>query len=169
MKRSIILFVLLSFLLCACSSHNDKPKSPVNFYYLNQTITYNSQTGIIAPQIREGAGYENDILSLMNVYIKGPDSQLFISPFPDRLEILDISQAEGVAYLTVSDQICMLTGHDLTLACVCLSRTVMDLTNMNAVQIAVPDRLIDGKTSLMIRAEDIVYMDEAAYGLSEAD
>lgn len=169
MKRIIILLTLFSIFLCACSTQKEKPKSPVDFYYLNQTVSYNSQTGIIAPETREGAGYENDTLSLLNVYIKGPNSQLLRSPFPDRMEILEITQAEGVAYLTVSDQICMLTGHDLTLACVCLSRTVMDLTDTDSVQITVPDRLIDGKNALMIRSDDVIFMDSASYSPSEAD
>lgn len=166
MKRYMILLAVLACLLSGCGGQKAKIKSPVSFYYLNETFTYNSEAGAVSIEVRDGVGYENDLRGLLNAYVAGPEDQSYISPFPERLSVNDIIIEEHTASLVVSDQLCMLTGHKLTLACVCLSKTVMELTGADTVNIRVADRLLGGKAVITISADSLVFMDSATYSPS---
>ena len=168
MKRLFILLMVSSCLLCACNDRQSKVRKPVDFYYLNEPFTYNSENGTVSSEIRESAGYEEDLLSLLNVYVTGPLGEGHVSPFPDRLTIEELTVEEQTASVAASDQLCMLTGHDLTLACVCLSRTVMGLTGVTAVNIRVADRMLGGKEMITIHADDLIFLDNATYSPSDS-
>ena len=159
MKRIAVLTLLAVLLFCACGTQNVKLQSPVHFYYLNEAVSYNSPDAIISSELHEGAGYETDLQALISVYLLGPSGKLHLSPFPDRLTVDSITIEEGTAFIVLSDQICMLTGHELTLACVCLGRTIMGVTGVTAVNISVSDRLIGGKSAITITSDNLLYAD----------
>lgn len=167
MKRYIVLLMVFACLLCGCNAQKNQIKKPVNFYYINETVVYNSGNGMLSPEIRESAGYEEDLLGLLNVYVAGPVDTKHISPFPDRLSVSSVVTEEQTASVIVGDQLCMLTGHDLSLACICLARTVMELTETDIVHIRVADRMLGGKTEITIRADDLVFVDTATYSPSD--
>ena len=91
MKKAISLFLILCILFSAIGcSKKDEIKSPVNFYYCTDPVNYNSTTGVISAEIRDKSEY-SDLLSLLNLYIQGPVTDEFRSPFPAGVQIININ------------------------------------------------------------------------------
>lgn len=161
MKRiySVFCTLLSVCILCACTFRPAKVQLPVNFYYCAKEVSYDSEAGIVAPEIREGSTWTDDSLALFNQYLAGPVSEAFISPFPAQLQALELTIYERDAKVVLSDHLSILTGHDLTMACVCLSRTLMELSGASCIEISVPNRQLDGKPSIVIHQDNVLFWD----------
>ena len=146
MKRlfCVILLCLLTFSFTACHQDQQKVQVPVNFYYPRQEAAFGSADSLIAPQVSEGMGYSEDSLGLLSIYLQGPTDPHFRSPFPTGVKILSMDQVNGLVRVTMSAEFATLTGMDLTLACACLTMTVLDLTDGNSVRISVPGNTLNG-------------------------
>lgn len=146
MKRSICILLLLSILfsMAGCHQEQEKVHQPVNFYYPRVEATFGSADSLIAPIIAESADYANDTVGLMTAYLQGPKDEHYLSPFPAGTQILGFEENNGFIRLTMSRNFANLTGMDLTLACACLTLTVLDLTGGNSVRISVPGATLNG-------------------------
>lgn len=138
MKRAfcITLVLFLLTLGCGCSFH-DGINTPVSFYYLRhaEDYTYGSPYGVIAPEQRECAGHEEDLLYLLTLYLRGPlDTQLY-SPFPAQCRIVELYQENDKLHLTLNDAFSQLEALQQTLACACLAQTCFAISDATSVQI----------------------------------
>lgn len=161
MKRWIVLLLALAFLLSAsgCKQAAPAPQRPVTFYYPAAETVYDGKSPVIHPEIRDGAGYEENMEGLLNIYLKGPSSEDLRSPFPRGVYVSRLYVTTTMATLELNSEFARLTGIDLTMACVCIASTVFELTGLDRVQILATDAQLDGLTSITLDRDDIYFID----------
>ena len=77
---------------------------------------------------------------------------------------MGISQENGTVYVTLSPEITLLTGVDLTMACGCLTLTILSLTEAQQVQIRSVSGLLDGQRSITMDKNTLLLLDGAGKG-----
>ena len=161
MKRIIclILCLLLCYPFMGCTAKEEALHSPVNFYYRTKTVKYNSDQGVIAPEVRESYGHEEDIAYLMEQYLNGPTGGKCISPFPAGTQVVQVDVMKNKVVIVLTSHISLLSGSELYIACTCLARTLLELTDVKEVQIISKDDLLDGKDSITIGADSFMLSD----------
>ena len=166
MKRmtSILLILALLPALVGCSPKAEPPQSPVTFYYPADDTIYDGKTAVIHQEIRDAAGYEEDIEGLLNLYLKGPASESLRSPFPRQVKVTRYSTNSNTINLVLSSEFAQLSGIDLTLACACLANTLFELTQLERVQFFATDSQLDGQDSITLDRNDIYLADTLPAG-----
>ena len=161
MKRFTIFLccVLLLSAFCSCSAKDEEFEAPVNFYYCSKEISYNSPTGVIQPEIREGVGYYNNLTAFLRAYLLGPVSDELVSFIPADAYLVSCHVDEGVATVVMSTQFAKLSGVDLSAACSALLMTIHDYTGANTLKVSAKDSLLDAKDEFVITMDEIVLMD----------
>ena len=154
-----VIAVLLLVLFCSCGNRSDF-RAPVNFYYCTDPIDYNTSTAVVSPEGREGFGYTEDPKALLDLYLQGPVSDGFRSPFPKGVYVDSIDCADAIVHLSLNSSFSQLSGSDLTLACTCVSMTVFDMTDCEAVRICVTGGLLDGKEYIELSRDELLFLDE---------
>lgn len=164
MKRFVLFlcYALLLTSLCACSSKDEEFDEPVNFYYRSKEISYNSPTGVIQPEVREGAGYYGNLTAFLRAYLFGPVSDELQSFIPTDAYMVSCQIDNGVATVVMSAQFANLSGVDLSAACSALLMTIHDYTGADTLQVSAKDSLLDGKDTFVITMDSIVLMDTSA-------
>lgn len=159
MKRFVVTLLVLIILTCCCACTNDDVRKPVNFYYLSNPVDYNTSSGVVSPEIRDGEGYENDLASILSLYLNGPESEEYASPFPNGTEINRLTLDLQYADIEFNSAFSSLTGHDLTIACVCMSKTVIELTQCQAVRISAVGSQLNGNDYIEMTEENFLFID----------
>lgn len=148
MKR-MILFGLSLALLVSCLGCN-RPQTQeegVKFYYCVADPVCSEENGVIASEPRGGIE-DRTLLFILEFYLAGPQSADLRSPFPEGLQVISAQLQDQTLCLTVSGELCALSGLELTLACGCLTLTCLDLTEATRVQITSEFGLLDGQESI---------------------
>ncbi len=158
--KKLICLLLVVLLLCGCSKNKDEVKTPVDFYYINAEIHYDSPAGVISAEVRDSTGYKDNLVGLLDLYLAGPSSDEFISPFPNGTVTMRAIRDETTVNIELSKAFAGLKGLDLTIACACLTRTVSELTGCSAVKIYVADTMLEGNDSITMDANEIILLDE---------
>ena len=163
MKRifCLILAISLLFLLPGCKDKEEPILEPVNFYYRNANISYDSSTGLISAQETESAGYDRNFLDILNLYLKGPIQDSFDHTFPSGTKALSLEFIGANAQIVVSNDFSRLSGIDLSIACACLSMTVMELTNSSSVTIRAESAPLGGNDSITMGIDNILLFDDS--------
>ena len=159
MRRLIALFALSIILLSACSSQETEYDVPVNFYYPTNPEIYHNGSAAIAPEIREAVEYENDTQALLNLYLKGPVDESFLSIFPEGTVLTDFQTKNAAAEIILSTHFASLSGFELSSACACISMTLFDLCGVEEVCISVQDNLLDGKKQITMTRDMLILYD----------
>lgn len=161
MKRITIFLccVLLLMNLCSCSGKDEEFKEPVNFYYCNKEISYNSPTGVIQPEVREGVGYYGNLSAFLRAYLRGPISYELRSFIPSDVYLVSCEVSENMATVVLSAQFAKLSGVDLSAACSALLLTIHDYTGSDTLQVSAKDTQLDAKDVFVISMDEIVLMD----------
>lgn len=163
--RKVFCLILAALLLAGCVPKNEKMKEPVTFYYCKQGITYTGSEDVISKEIREGSGLAGDLSSLLDLYLTGPVNDQLYSTIPQGTQVKAADLRNGICYLVLSESFNSLSGMDLTLACVCLTMTILNLTEADTVNISAESGLLDGKLSITITESDILMLDESLNSL----
>lgn len=160
MKKTIsfLLAAAICIGLCACQTDTVKLQEPVNFYYRNAEVSYGTSQSLISPLPSESAGYE-DTVALLNTYLKGPGSTAYDATFPASTKVLQINYVGSTAYLTMNDSLARYSGIDLTIACACLTLTVIELTGVTTVTISTSNESLDGASSITMTEESLILLD----------
>lgn len=164
MKRLISILLCLSMLLplIGCSEERETPKRPVNFYYRRADIRYGQSEGVITSEERESIGYEDDLRGLLLEYIGGPVSGDLARTFPEDTVIISFYYSDGTAKINFSHQFAQLTGIDLTIACACVTMTVIELTGIETVQISAAGALLDDYQYITMDKDCLLLLDTGA-------
>jgi hypothetical protein len=141
MKRLFSLLLILSFILSGCSLGREPFIEPVTFYYLKDHSGKENYDaffveGAIGSEIRESSGHRYDLNYLAALYLQGPTDQQLRSPFPAGSKVLDIQLDDGILHITMNTISSRFNDMDLTIGCACLSRTFMELTQVETVHVA---------------------------------
>jgi spore germination protein GerM len=158
MKRIISAFLILFFLfsLSACKSDAENIRNPITYYYQSANTDYTSVNGMIVAELREASGHIDEYGFLIEQYLNGPRSTKCISPFPAGITLEEFELEANKAMLTLSPHITTLSGAELMFACVCLTKTVSELTGVRSVQIATVDGTINGNSSITLTPNSFV-------------
>ncbi len=140
MKRFLSLILLLSLILSGCSLGQEQFIEPVTFYYLKDHSSKENydaffSEGAIGSETREASGHRYDLNYLAALYLQGPTDQQLRSTFPAGSKVMDIQLEDGAMHITMNTISSQLNDMDLTIACACLARTFMDLTQLETVHV----------------------------------
>lgn len=172
MKRALcfILAALLLPSLCACTATKSNPPSEtVTFYYCTSPLGYDTKDGVISPEKRNCEGYANSLEFLLNLYLAGPIERGFKSPFPEGLYAESITLSSNRVSITLSSIFSELKGLDLTLACVCLSKTIQELADVDNVYINYNNSDTGKRHTITIGPNSYVLVDESMVSINTED
>lgn len=156
----ILLALALALPLLGCQQEEDL-ESPVKFYYRQGDIQYGAADGVIAHELREAAGHEDNVPYLLSLYLKGPKSGNLNRTFPKGVTLISFEADEYSANIVLSDFFSVLTGQDLSLACACLTLTVSGLTGVHELTVRTESTLLDGNESITMNRSHIVLFDDS--------
>lgn len=172
MKRLISLLLLLALALSLYGCNSDaslKMNAPVNFYYCSNSITYNSPDGVICAEVRDATGYTDNLQQFIELYLKGPASSEFTSPFPDGADVEQLSLGTTRIQITLNETFTELSGLDLTLACACLAKTVQEAAQVEYVQIIFENSSTGKRNAITIGPSNLLFMDNSANSTTPED
>ena len=163
MKRSIS--VILSFVLLFYLSGCDKQKNaelqvPINFYYCADPIIYDTEYGVIAPELRDADGYTDDLMHLLEMYLKGPISDHLKSPFPHNVSITQLTQNGDSFYVIFSEEFSELSGLEQTLARACFAKTIIEYTHVESIQFSYEGNATGGRQTVTIKPDSFLFSSE---------
>ena len=166
MKRiiSLLLSIVLLFGAAGCQIQNGN--NAIAFYYPRSDYGYNTMENrfygrVIEAEIREDIPQQS-VHEILTIYLKGSISQAYSNPYPSNLKVESVSVVNKMSYIKVSNHLSELTGIRLMIACACLSRTVMDMTNTTSVEISCNTALLDGKKHIVFHTDSFLLEDSAA-------
>ncbi len=158
--RSILAILLTILLLSGCTGNTSVyPQSDITFYYKNVEFDYGSSDGVIAVELRDPRDCGNTYEEILECYLAGPKESGHISPFPAGITLEGFTTGRDRAYLTLSNHLSMLEGTDLSVACACLTRTVLGMTGLHSIEISVEHGSIGGESYVVFIENDFSYQD----------
>ena len=158
MKRIayVLAVCLLLFSFAGCKQNNSDIQKPAEFYYCRIEAEFHHENGVISSEIRDISGLSDDLTELMNYYLKGPQSDSLASPFLNGSSIENATVANGKATINLGRQFSLLKDYDLSLACICIAKTIFSVTDAETVILKANSAFHDGslykafsKTSFM--------------------
>lgn len=160
MKRILTLLLCTALLLCGCGTGQPKYDEPVTFYYQRTEYIFGQTDSVIAAETLEGAQINANLSSLLEAYLQGPTSEQLQNPFPADTRIEKVTRQGTVLQLKMNDKFSQLSGMELTIACACLSKTVLSLTDCTAVQIILVGELPDTQRIITMDNQSLLLMDD---------
>lgn len=153
MKRIILIFSLISFLLCGCQLFSKGNREPVLFYYRQAEYNLGEPDGSIAVEERDGTGHITDMDYLLRLYLAGPLSEDLSSPFPSDVQLTNIRVGKNIVTITLSGSPDTLSETEKILACACLTLTSLEISDKGSIMIC--------------WGEDIITMNRSSLTLSD--
>lgn len=160
--RNIALFLCILLLLSVCigcSAKQDNFEQPVNFYYCKNEISYHSVSGVIAPEIRDGAGFHGNLSAFMHAYLRGPESAYLQTWIPSDVYLVSCEVADAELNLVFSSQFAKLSGVKLTTVCSAILLSLHDYTGIQILNISAKDTQLDEKDVLRFSMDDVILID----------
>ena len=157
----ILCCCLLLQMVCGCSGNKEEFENPVQFYYCTREISYNSPTGVIQPETREGKGYFDNLSAFLNAYLRGPVSQELVSPIPTDVYLVFCEVENNTAKVVLSSQFSSISGVELSTACSALLLSVHGFTGAETIHISAKESQLDDKEEIVLNIEDVVLIDVA--------
>lgn len=162
MKRlfCVMIAVILSVFSTGCNRHNTTKTNIATFYYIHNDINYGTTSGVIAPMTVELPGGALNYKTVLDQYFNGPTNYDCISPFPAGISLEDIQFNNDRAELLLSPHMAILADASMTVALACLTRTVIELTDVKAVQISIQNNQINGSDTITLTLNNFAYFDD---------
>jgi len=165
----VILILFLCIPALGCQSDTKRIDTPANFYYRRSEIGYWSENGVIQAETRDISGVEQAPEKILSLYLDGPVSEEYRQIFPGSLTLISMQITDTTATLHLSDSLHQLSGVDLSIACACLSMTVMDLTGTETVLIQTDSPFPDGSNTKTFDRSCMILIDNSAELIYESD
>lgn len=163
MKKLCILICLSLILqmLGGCSRKEEDFQEPVNFYYCNNEVVYNSATGVIHPEMREGAGFYGNLTAFLQAYLLGPKGSDLYSLIPSDVYLVSCEISDDIATIVLSKSFEKLSGIDLVTASSALLLSVHEYAGINTISLCAKGGRLDDKDQFVLSMDDIVLIDAA--------
>lgn len=157
MKRIIFFFLAITLVLsfCGCKGKPDSIEQPASFYYLEA----NAEKNVFAAEIRETKQFSNDLQAIADDYFSGPTGDAYVNVFPADLHTVSVEIQDAKLILTVSDELSLLSGLDLSIACACMGMTLLEITECTQIEILTQTQPLDGKSSILLTLDDLYLLD----------
>lgn len=159
MKELICLILAAALLFILSSCYLTGANDSIYFYYLRSQFTHGASDSVIVAEVRELSG-NYEITDLIRQYLNGPLDSTLKTPFPADTSLITFENEAGTVSITLSDQIGALTGVSLSLACTCLAKTVMELTDSKTVHISAETLALNGRDYLSFEADTVLLLDD---------
>lgn len=153
MKRFFAFLLITILLLGGCASQGQLIREPVRFYYPQSQFQYGNNPSILDWEERESSGHRGDLQYLIALYLMGPSSGELSSPLPVDTRLLSVEQEETNLMLTLSEVPLSMPDSVFSLACACLAKTCMGLTDTDRVTV------ISGSRSVTIGPDNLILTD----------
>ena len=163
MRRRLSLtaaLVLLLSLLCACAAQHaqEMDENGYELYFLSDPNSAGGGDAIRAQEKRltlDGAMETEDcVRALMEALLAGPDEPSLSSPIPEGTALKSLKVSGRRAQIDLSAQYARLTGIDLSLADYCITLTLTQLPNVNAVSITADGRELPYRETQVLLSAD---------------
>ena len=157
LSRTAALVLLLS-LLCACAAQHaqEMDENGYELYFLSDPNSAGGGDAIRAQEKRltlDGAMETEDcVRALLEALLAGPDEPSLSSPIPEGTALKSLKVSGRRAQIDLSAQYARLTGIDLSLADYCITLTLTQLPNVNAVSITADGR----ETQVLLSADTLL-------------
>lgn len=159
-KIAIILLAMCLVLSMAACAAKEQPLEPVSFYYCKAELSYDGADSLIASEQRESAGRRLE--TLLEEYFSGPEAPQFLETFPADTALVSFSQDDSGVLIVLSDPFAKLTGMELTIACCCITMTVMELTGAPAVTVRAQTAMLDSMPQITMDKNTLLLVDQSA-------
>ena len=151
---------LVAFASCAKSAQEDE-ESGYALYFLSDLDASGGGDAIAASSVRftpdETMSTEDCVRALMELLLAGPDEAALHSPIPEGTALRSLKVSGRRAEIDLSAQYARLSGIDLSLADYCITLTLSQLPNVNAVSItANGSELPYRKTQVLLSADTLL-------------
>lgn len=135
MKRcsAFLLMVLMLILLIGCKKTTGT--ATANFYYRTATAQYHAQSSVMQAETRKVETNLSDLEGILQLYLEGPVSRKLESPFPAGTALKAVQSSKDTTAIVLSDEIGLLSGVELMIACGCLAATVTEISQSETIQI----------------------------------
>lgn len=163
MRRRLSLtaaLVLLLSLLCACAAQHaqEMDENGYELYFLSDPNSAGGGDAIRTQEKRltlDGAMETEDcVRALMEALLAGPDEPSLSSPIPEGTALKSLKVSGRRAQIDLSAQYARLTGIDLSLADYCITLTLTQLPNVNAVSIMADGRELPYRETQVLLSAD---------------
>ena len=163
MRRRLSLtaaLVLLLSLLCACAAQHaqEMDENGYELYFLSDPNSAGGGDAIRAQEKRltlDGAMETEDcVRALLEALLAGPDEPSLSSPIPEGTALKSLKVSGRRAQIDLSAQYARLTGIDLSLADYCITLTLTQLPNVNAVSITADGRELPYRETQVLLSAD---------------
>ncbi len=168
MKRGVwLLLCALLLLQTACSAVSDPRENmaqPVRFYYCfaQDDETYGGETGAMGWEWRDLGPEPMTASEILNLYLKGPQSQNLRSPFPADAVLDQAQVADGLLTVGLGEELLELTGVQRTLAAACLVYTMTQFADITGVQLTAGEATLSGVWGGVLKPESFLLEDDTA-------
>ena len=152
--------VLLLSLLCACAAQHaqEMDENGYELYFLSDPNSAGGSDAIRAQEKRltlDGAMETEDcVRALIEALLAGPDEPSLSSPIPEGTALKSLKVSGRRAQIDLSAQYARLTGIDLSLADYCITLTLTQLPNVNAVSITADGRELPYRETQVLLSAD---------------
>ena len=148
--------VLLLSLLCACAAQHaqEMDENGYELYFLSDPNSAGGSDAIRAQEKRltlDGAMETEDCVRAL---MAGPDEPSLSSPIPEGTALKSLKVSGRRAQIDLSAQYARLTGIDLSLADYCITLTLTQLPNVNAVSITADGRELPYRETQVLLSAD---------------
>ena len=158
-RLSCFLIILAISLLSGCTDPHTNIQN-VTFYYVHNDIVFGTESGVIASTQIQVTGNNTDYQKLLEKYFRGPTNYDCTSPFPAGITLEEFNMDANKVQILLSPHMSTLSGIQFTIACACLTRTVLEMTGSQSVQIRIQDNLIYGQESVTFNLSSFSYWDK---------
>lgn len=162
MKKIFCIILVITIMTCtACQIESEKPLSTITVYYKASELTFGSAEGVITPYALDATGHKDDIEYLLNAYFSKIPSGNCADTFPAGTRVVSISLDALTAKVVLCDEFAKIGDLDLTIACACLTQTVISLTGCQEVIISAETAQLDGNNFITLSRDSYLLLDES--------
>ncbi len=163
MRKLLCMLLILGCMVSmfGCASRQTNSDQQVTVYYRRSEPTYGAADSIIASTTLDATGHERDYSHLLQVYLNGCEADLFAPTFPENTYVVNFKLEALTAKIVLTDNFAQLTGMDLTIACICLTQTIISLTDCQEVIISTVFSPLDGNNFITLSRDSYLLLDNS--------
>lgn len=164
MRKKITVMLLVSLILLSVAGcyNRDASESSAAFYYTRAEFDHGSADSMITSEIRDINGRHDDLVYVLNLYLRGPSDDALKSPFPSDTRLISMVLNERSLDITLSNNILSLSSADLAVACTCMAKTCIELAQAESVTICTEVPIEQNGIRITMTADDWVLVDDSA-------
>ena len=165
MKKIICIIVITAslFLILGCNSVSKQNHNTVLFYYIHNDFKYGTESGVITSTAVTVDAEYSDYEGLLNLYFNGPTNYESISPFPAGISLVNFQMDNNKVQLVLSPHMATLSDSEFTVACACLTRTVVEMTGIGTLHITIQGPQNKENNTWTFTLNDFTYFDTVSH------